>query len=86
MLIFIDTAAMAFKLLFHQSRPYWLGGVKPLAEETSYGIPSTHASDSLAVGGYLAYSVKKDVVLDFDGTHPFLDWLIPLISWRSFPA
>jgi membrane-associated phospholipid phosphatase len=58
-LIFIDTAGMAFKLLFHQSRPYWIGGVKPLAEETSYGIPSTHASDSLAVGGYLAYRVKR---------------------------
>ena len=58
-LIFIDTAGTAFKLLFHQSRPYWMGGVKPLAQETSYGIPSTHASDSLAVGGYLAYRVKK---------------------------
>jgi membrane-associated phospholipid phosphatase len=58
-LIFIDTAGMAFKLLFHQTRPYWIGGVKPLAEETSYGIPSTHASDSLAVGGYLAYRVKR---------------------------
>ena len=59
-LIFIDTAGMAFKLLFHQSRPYWIGGVKALAEETSYGIPSTHASDSLAVGGYLAYHVKRN--------------------------
>ena len=58
-LIFIDTAGMAFKLLFHQPRPYWIGGIKPLAEESSYGIPSTHASDSLAVGGYLAYRVKR---------------------------
>ena len=30
-----------------------------MAEETSYGIPSTHASDSLAVWGYLAYRLKK---------------------------
>jgi membrane-associated phospholipid phosphatase len=58
-LIFVDTAGMAFKLIFHQARPYWIGGVKPLAEETSYGIPSTHASDSLAVGGYLAYQAKR---------------------------
>ena len=58
-LIFIDTAGMAFKLLFHQPRPYWIGGIKPLAEESSYGIPSTHASDSLAVGGYLAYRVGR---------------------------
>ena len=58
-LIFIDTAGVAFKLLFHQPRPYWIGGVKQLADESSYGIASTHASDSLAVGGYLAYRVKK---------------------------
>jgi len=58
-LIFIDTAGVAFKLLFHQPRPYWIGGVKQLAEESSYGIASTHASDSLAVSGYLAYRVKK---------------------------
>jgi membrane-associated phospholipid phosphatase len=58
-LLFIDTTGMAFKLLFHQSRPYWVGGVKQLADETSYGIPSTHASDSLAVGGYLAYRVQR---------------------------
>ena len=59
-LILTDVLGMAFKLLFHQPRPYWVGGVKQMAEETSYGIPSTHASDSLAVGGYLAYRVKKN--------------------------
>jgi membrane-associated phospholipid phosphatase len=58
-LILIDTTGTVFKLLFHQPRPYWLGGVKKLTEETSYGIPSTHASDSLAVGGYLSYQVKR---------------------------
>ena len=59
-LIFTDVLGTAFKLLFHQPRPYWIGGVKQMADETSYGIPSTHASDSLAVGGYLAYRVKKN--------------------------
>ena len=58
-LIFIDITGNAFKFLFHQPRPYWLGGVQKLTEESSYGIPSTHASDSLAVGGYLAYRVKR---------------------------
>ena len=58
-LIFIDFAGTTFKLLFHQPRPYWFGEVRKLTEEASYGIPSTHASDSLAVGGYLAYRVKK---------------------------
>jgi len=59
-LILTDVLGMTFKLLFHQPRPYWIGGVKQMAEESSYGIPSTHASDSLAVGGYLAYRVKKN--------------------------
>jgi hypothetical protein len=50
---------MYFKHLFHQPRPYWLGEVHTNAQETSYGIPSTHASDTLAVWGYLAYRIKK---------------------------
>jgi len=58
-LITIDVVSASFKLLFHQPRPYWVGGVRGLAEEASYGIPSSHASDSLAVGGYLAYRAKK---------------------------
>jgi hypothetical protein len=59
-LISIDVVGSSFKILFHQPRPYWIGGVKELTQETSYGIPSTHASNSLAVGGYLAYRVKKN--------------------------
>lgn len=42
-----------FKLLFHQPRPYWLGKVLGLAGEPTYGLPSSHTSDSLAVWGYL---------------------------------
>jgi uncharacterized Tic20 family protein len=61
-LIFIDVFGSSFKLLFHQPRPYWIGNVKELTQETSYGIPSTHASNSLAVGGYLAYRTKKNWV------------------------
>ena len=58
-LISTDFFGVAFKQLLHQPRPYWVGDVKAVAEETSYGIPSTHASDSLAVWGYLAYRLKK---------------------------
>src|SRR5688572_3120283 len=57
-LIAVDLVGNSFKLLFHQPRPYWIGGVAELAEEASYGIPSTHTSDSLAVGGYIAYQAK----------------------------
>ncbi|UCD98338.1 MAG: phosphatase PAP2 family protein [Chloroflexota bacterium] len=58
-LIGTDFLGVAFKQLLHQPRPYWIGDVQVLAEETSYGIPSTHASDSFAVWGYLAYRVNK---------------------------
>lgn len=61
-LIATDFIGIAFKQLLRQPRPYWVGEVKALAEETSYGIPSTHASDSLAVWGYLAYRLKTDWV------------------------
>ena len=59
-LVSTDFLGMAFKQLFHQPRPYWLGEVKGLATETSYGIPSTHSSDSLAVWGYLAFQLKRN--------------------------
>jgi membrane-associated phospholipid phosphatase len=58
-LVSTDFLGASIKQLLHQPRPYWVGDVKALAEETSYGIPSSHASDSLAVWGYLAYRLKK---------------------------
>ena len=58
-LLSTDVIGMGFKHLFHQPRPYWIGNVKGMGVETSYGIPSTHASDSLSVWSYLAYRVKK---------------------------
>lgn len=59
-LLTTDIVGMAFKQLLHQPRPYWVGDVQHIGgEETSYGIPSTHASDSLAVWAYLAYQVRK---------------------------
>jgi len=58
-LITLDLATATFKLLLHQPRPYWLGGVQALAEETTYGLPSAHASESLAVWGYLAYRLRR---------------------------
>ena len=84
-LIFTDTLGMAFKLLFHQPRPYWIGGVKQMAEETSYGIPSTHASDSLAVGGYLAYRFKKSWFWIVIGVVLFLIGLSRLYLGAHFP-
>jgi membrane-associated phospholipid phosphatase len=58
-LIGTDFLGSAFKQLLHQPRPYWIGDVKQLAAETSYGIPSTHASDSFAVWGSLAARLRQ---------------------------
>ena len=60
-LLSTDIVTNTFKQLLHQPRPYWLGDVQhlPGSEETSYGIPSSHASDSLAVWGYIAYQVRN---------------------------
>lgn len=58
-LVSTDLVSASLKQLLHEPRPYWVGDVKPLAEETSYGVPSSHSSDSLAVWGYLAYRIKK---------------------------
>lgn len=68
-LLYTHFISMSFKLLFHEPRPYWIGGVKPLSTETSYGIPSSHASNSLAVGGYLAKQVKEN----------WLRWIIGIV-------
>lgn len=59
LLLTTDFMSMGFKQLFHQPRPYWVGGVKQLASESTYGLPSSHASDSLVTWGYLAYWVRK---------------------------
>jgi membrane-associated phospholipid phosphatase len=62
LLISVDFFSSSFKLLFHQPRPYWIGGVKELSQEGSYGIPSSHASNSLAVGGYLGTKAKNTLL------------------------
>lgn len=59
-LLSTDILGMGFKHLLRQPRPYWIGDVQHMGHiESSYGIPSTHASDSLSVWAYLAYKMKK---------------------------
>lgn len=59
-LIYTDFVAYSIKQLLHQPRPYWVGDVKALSAEPSYGVPSSHASNTLSVFGYLASHVKKN--------------------------
>jgi membrane-associated phospholipid phosphatase len=47
-----NNAKPIFKLLFAAPRPYWLSGqVKPFLYESSFGIPSGHAQDAVALWG-----------------------------------
>jgi membrane-associated phospholipid phosphatase len=45
-LLSTDIVSVSLKKFLHQPRPYWIGDVKGMGVETSYGIPSSHASDS----------------------------------------
>ena len=60
LLVYTDFVAYSFKQLLHQPRPYWISDVKAMGVEPSYGIPSSHASNTLSVGGYLATKIKKN--------------------------
>ena len=59
-LIHADFLNASLKLLFHQPRPYWLGDVKELTIEPTYGIPSSHASTTMTVGGYFITRTKEN--------------------------
>lgn len=59
LLLLVDTMTSYLKHLFHQPRPYWLNSNLQLVEETSYGVPSGHSSNTIAFWGYLIYSIRK---------------------------
>jgi hypothetical protein len=49
-----------FKWIFHLPRPYWVDTeIIPKAPETSFGAPSGHAQNAVAVWGLIAASMKK---------------------------
>jgi membrane-associated phospholipid phosphatase len=51
------------KLAFNEPRPYWVSlQVKALAAEPTFGIPSGHAQNGVAIWGMLAASVRRKSV------------------------
>lgn len=51
-LLFSTVSTAALKFAFHSPRPYWLGArVQGLSSETTFGLPSTHAANAMAVWG-----------------------------------
>ncbi|MEW6568605.1 MAG: phosphatase PAP2 family protein [Chloroflexota bacterium] len=50
----------AFKLIFGWPRPYWVSDqILALSAETSFGLPSGHAQNALALWGRLAVSIRR---------------------------
>ncbi len=48
------------KLLFHAPRPYWINPeVKAFSGETSFGLPSGHAQNAVALWGRLAVALRR---------------------------
>ena len=61
LVVFIfDFVNASLKVLFHQPRPFWIGGVKQLSTEGTFGLPSGHSGRTLALNGYLATQVKRN--------------------------
>ena len=49
-----------FKLVFHAPRPYWVNtDVQALSAETSFGAPSGHAQNALALWGLMGSYLRK---------------------------
>lgn len=84
-LILSTFICLALKQLLHQPRPYWLGEVLPLSTATSYAIPSTNASDSLVVLGFLAYRLNKDWLWAASGLGVVLIGFSRLYLGLNFP-
>jgi membrane-associated phospholipid phosphatase len=48
------------KFFFHTPRPYWVSSkIQPYVIETTFGIPSGHAQNSIVVFGSIAWVLKK---------------------------
>jgi len=50
----------SLKMAFHTPRPYWFSAsVKPLSAESSFGVPSGHAQNAVAIWGIAAAYLNK---------------------------
>ena len=59
-LLLSGTINTYFKWIFHLPRPYWINTeVVAGAPETSFGAPSGHAQNAMAVWGLIAASLRK---------------------------
>jgi membrane-associated phospholipid phosphatase len=60
-----DFVGSSLKLFWHQPRPYWLGSVKGIGSDAYYGLPSTHALNSMGGWGFLATKWRNSLFAAF---------------------
>ena len=59
-LVSSNTLNAIFKLALASPRPYWVSAqVNPLSVETTFGAPSAHAQNAVAMWGIMAYEVRR---------------------------
>jgi membrane-associated phospholipid phosphatase len=60
MLLLSNAFGEALKLALHQPRPYWIDTrVTAFTAETSFGIPSGHSLNAVAIWGLVAASIRR---------------------------
>jgi|GEM_PF-909835 len=86
-LIIIGLITLAFKDLFGRPRPYQIpnSGIIPLVTETTFGIPSGHASMALVIWGYVALWLKDRIVTIVIVTYVILMGLSRMYLGVHFP-
>lgn len=87
MLMVSSATVDAFKLAFHQPRPYWYDtAVKAFGSEISFGFPSAHAFTAAAMWGYLAAILKRRWVWILSLGLVFFIGLSRLVLGLHFPT
>jgi membrane-associated phospholipid phosphatase len=85
-LLFSDCLNGSLKLAFHGPRPYWVSAdVKPMAAETSFGVPSGHAQTAGSVWGTMASRLRKTWAWIVAGVIIFLIGLSRIYLGVHFP-
>jgi membrane-associated phospholipid phosphatase len=59
-LVTSNAANSIFKVVFAAPRPFWVSSeVRAMSVETSFGVPSGHAQNAIAMWGIMAYGLGK---------------------------
>ena len=86
MLMFSSSVYNFTKWIFHEPRPYWISSrIKAYIAESSFGLPSGHAQNSVAIWGTIAHSFKKKWLWASAGVLMFFIGLSRLVLGVHFP-